>query len=107
MVVCNLHRALLLNALLELFEVPLSSGPSEEPDVIGDLEETGYQPSYTKLAMTGRKKKEISVDADVYLVTSLQGLLQSQPGLVDVMKGLPGNAGNVLMEKMQGGASLR
>lgn len=64
-----------------LFDLALTASLVDEVDAVVDLEETGYQPSFTRLASTGLKKGDLAVDPETYLIQSLTMTLQKQPQL--------------------------
>ena len=80
---------------MNLFSLSLSTLDVDEVDAVGDLEETGYQPSFTRLASTGSKKSDIAVDPETYLVQSLAGLLSKNPHFENVIV----NGGSLSQEK--------
>ena len=80
---------------MDLFSLSLSTLVVNEIDGVGDLEETGYQPSFTRLASTGLKKNDLAVDPEVYLAQSLAGLLSKNPQFENIIM----NGGGLAPEK--------
>jgi hypothetical protein len=88
---------------VDLFSLSLSSLVVNDIDGVGDLEETGYQPSFTRLASAGLKKNDIVVDPEIYLTQSLAGLLSKNPHFENIIRnggGLPAEKANELMMKI-------
>ena len=78
------YRPTLLNGLIELIQKPdVSTAVDEDVDLLQDLEEAGYQASFSRLASAGMiRKKRISDDPSLYLAQSLASLSQVHPGKV-------------------------
>jgi hypothetical protein len=87
----------LLHALLTLFQIPIPT--VEEPDLVVDLEETGYQPSFTRLA-TMHKKATLQVDPQDFLASSLIQLGQHHAQIGQVVMQVPNELGEWLKVKL-------
>ncbi|KAJ3273693.1 importin-alpha export receptor [Terramyces sp. JEL0728] len=98
----------LLVAILNLFQLPAHTVTAEETDLVADLEEAGYQPSYSRLASGAVKKQDLNIDPETYLCTSLIALGQKQPKISQAIQTeLPQDKSQGLMARLQnGGASL-
>jgi hypothetical protein len=86
-----------LHALLTLFQISIPS--LDEQDIVADLEETGYQPSFTRLA-TIQKKSTLQVDPQEYLATCLMQLAPQQPQIGPVVMQVPNELGDWLKAKL-------
>jgi hypothetical protein len=75
----------------------------EEPDLVADLEETGYQPSFTRLA-TIQKKPTLQVDPQEFLATSIVQLASQHPQIVQCVAEVPNDTGDWLKARLQGSA---
>jgi hypothetical protein len=84
-----------------LFQVPVAV--LDDADLVADLEETGYQPSFTRLA-TIQKKPTLQVDPQEYLANSLITLASQQPKIVSAVSQIPDDVGSWLKQRLQGPA---
>ncbi|KAI8901692.1 Cse1-domain-containing protein [Globomyces pollinis-pini] len=69
----------LIEGLMNLLQAPANYVVAEEVDVVGDLEEAGYQPSFTRLSATPPEHTAIQIDPQQYLAQSLLTLCTAQP----------------------------
>lgn len=82
-----MQRPNIATALVRLFEAPAENVDRDEEDELYtlDLEESGYQASFSRLATAAQVKTDPTASIAsprVYFAQSLQALSQSRPGLV-------------------------
>lgn len=91
--------------MLDLCALPITLKVVDEYD-IADLEEKGYQPSFTRLAGMA-KQANLQVDPEAYLIQSLTGALPQNPKLQQVIQtDLPAGVATSLMKRLQGGNTV-
>ena len=93
---------------MELFSAASMTTENLDIDLIGELEEVGYQPSFIRLASSASKKAEINVDPEIFLVQSLALTLQANPQLESVINnGLAPETATSLLLRIKNSASLQ
>ncbi|KAI8903551.1 Cse1-domain-containing protein [Gorgonomyces haynaldii] len=96
----------LLNGIIELMHKPEPEVKQlEEEDVLADLEDTGYQASFARLATVALldQKKQIKVDPNMFLAQSLAQMRQTQPAKAEaIIQSANQDNAKFLQEWMQG-----